>query len=102
MKSATGSTPAGRTNWVKFRKKDAQRNGIYVDVDTSSAGFDSTPQYITSIGGTRDQWLITGASAIYKPSKSGFRVYLHQVGLGLTPEYANERDWHINWAAFGD
>ncbi len=97
MKLATGSTPAGSTNWVKY-----SANGIYVDVDTSSAGFSSTPQYITSLGGNSNHWTTTGASSIYNAAASGFRIYIYKAGVDLTPEYANERNWHINWAAFGE
>jgi hypothetical protein len=95
---ATGSTPAGSTNWIQFEYGP----GIYVDIDASSAGFSGTPQYITSLGGNNDHWRTTGATSIYNATNAGFRVYVRNVDdANITPQYANQNGWHINWAAFG-
>jgi hypothetical protein len=92
---ARGSTPAGNTAWKQYGEK-----GIFVDVDTSSAGFTTTPIYITSLGGQGNHWETTGATAIYNPTPTGFRVYLRLAPLRpITPAFANQYRWHINWIA---
>ena len=91
---ARGSTPPGNTVWQQYNE------GIFVDVDTSLAGFTTTPIYITSLGGTGNHWSITGATSIYIPTPIGFRVYLREsTGGSLTPTFANQKEWHINWIA---
>ncbi len=89
MKIATGSTPAGDTDWIQYPP-----HGIYVDIDTSAAGFTRTPVYITSIDGEGFHWTTKGASSIYKASSTGFRIYIWkdtlEDGADLTPEYAND------------
>jgi hypothetical protein len=93
---ARGSTPLGNTAWQQYPGGE----GIFVDVDTSSAGFTSTPIYVTSIGGTSSHWWTTGATSIYSPTPTGFRVYVRwSTGGSLTPELANQLGWHINWIA---
>ena len=90
-----GSTPVGNTAWQQYGAE-----GIFVDVDTSSAGFKTTPIYITSLGGRGNHWQTTGATAIYNPTPTGFRVYLRFAPLGpITPAFANQQGWHINWIA---
>jgi hypothetical protein len=93
---ARGSTPVGNTDWQQYYDGE----GVFVDVDTSSAGFKSTPIYITSIGGTGFHWGTTGATSIYLPTPTGFRVYVRwSTGGALTPATANQLGWHINWIA---
>ena len=93
---ARGSTPVGTTAWQQYW--DGQ--SIFVDVDTSSAQFASTPIYITSLGGNGGHWATTGATSIYLPTPTGFRVYVRWWGGGpLTPAIANQYGWHINWIA---
>lgn len=97
-----GSTPVGNTAWQPyFVPGDATAGqGIFVDVDTSSAGFTTTPIYITSIGGNGGHWGTTGATSIYNPTPTGFRVYIrYPDGGSLTPAFANQYGWHINWIA---
>jgi hypothetical protein len=98
---ATGSTPVGTTAWQQY--SDGQ--SIFVDVDTSSGGFTTTPIYITSLGGFGSHWATTGATSIYAATPTGFRVYIRfeYTGPGslpaLTPAVANQYGWHINWIA---
>lgn len=94
---AKGSTPVGNTAWQQYPE------GIFVDVDTSSAGFKTTPIYITSLGGAGNHWRTTGATSIYLPTPTGFRVYVRwAIGGPLTPAVANQYQWHINWIAVLD
>jgi hypothetical protein len=91
-----GATPVGNTAWQPYTE------GIFVDVDTSSAQFTSTPVYITSLGGNGPHWATTGATSIYLPTPTGFRVYVRWANGGsLTPDVANQNGWHINWIASG-
>lgn len=92
-----GSTPIVNTNWVDYIF-NGQLIGIYVDVDTSSAGFTSTPIYITSLGGDAHHWSITGASSIYDAKPTSFRVYLRESdGTALNSQYAKDDHWYIQW-----
>ncbi|MDD3565958.1 MAG: C1 family peptidase [Methanothrix sp.] len=89
---AAGSTTPGATDWVQYGS-----NGLYLDVDTSSAGFTETPIYITSLGGT-NIWATTGATSIYVPTPTGFRIFVKfSNGAQITPDQANLWNWHIQW-----
>ncbi|WP_445248781.1 hypothetical protein [Microcoleus sp. OTE_8_concoct_300] len=96
---ARGSTPVGNTAWQQYSDGES----IFVDVDTSSAGFTTTPIYITSLGGLGYHWATTGATSIYVPTPTGFRVYVRFAradwSAALTPAFANQNQWHINWIA---
>ena len=99
---ARGSTPVGNTAWQPYFVPGGLTDGqgIFVDVDTSSAKFTTTPIYITSLGGTGYHWGTTGATSIYVPTPTGFRVYIRfPDGSSLTPAFANQNGWHINWIA---
>ena len=91
----TGQTTPGSTSWV-----DYYSTGIYVYVDTSACGFTSTPLYHTTIGGDGYHWEVRGASSIYNPTPTGFRVFI-EYGPGINPTKANGTNfkWHINWSA---
>ena len=97
-KFASGRTQPGATNWQKGD------DFIFVDLDTSAAGFAQTPIYITSIAGSNDHYGTTGASSVYRATATGFRVYIrwekdYKTEV-LTPELANSKQWHINWIGF--
>ncbi|MFD7131997.1 hypothetical protein [Streptomyces sp. NPDC059894] len=99
MPSITG---AGRTRSGQGWQKYEEGGGIYLDVDTSSAGFSAsfdTPVYVLSLGGNGTHWTVTGSSAVYSPTHSGFRVYLKKIDPNdrLTVEKAQEWGFHINW-----
>lgn len=91
-----GSTPTADTNWVDYIF-DGQLVGIYVDVDTSSAGFTRTPIYITSLGGDAHHWGVTGASSIYEATPTSFRIYLESPDLTINSQYAKDYHWYIQW-----
>jgi hypothetical protein len=100
---ARGSTPVGNTAWQPYSLQAGLTGGpgVFVDVDTSSAGFTTTPIYITSLGGTGYHWGTTGATSIYNPTPTGFRIYIRYPDASslLTPAFANQYGWHINWIA---
>jgi hypothetical protein len=91
VRMASGKTAP--TNWIAYGA-----NGIYVDVNTTSGGFVQPPAYITSIGGNGNHWATTGATSIYSPTATGFRIYVRWVDGGpLTPSVAQGYGWFINW-----
>jgi hypothetical protein len=106
MGAATGPTGApvrlvvGRTDphttpWVQYN-----HGGIYVDIDTSSAQFASTPYYFTSLSGHTNNWMAQGVTSIYLPTATGFRVH---VGYReLTAAQANSWGWSMSWIAIGN
>lgn len=98
-KIASGRTQPGATNWQVYHV-----NAIYVDVDTSAAGFTQTPVYVTSIGGDSQHYGTDGASAVYSATATGFRIFIkwdtgYKNSNAITPEEANASKWHINWIA---
>jgi hypothetical protein len=102
----TGKTPRGNTDWKPVPREPL---GICVQVDTSSAGFKTTPNYVASLAGHDYHWMLTGTSAIYDPTPTGFTINLRwwnweqpavsgHPGLPpLTREFANQRGWHVTW-----
>lgn len=93
LKLGSGATPQGTTDWKPYSGV-----GVYVDVNTTAAGFNKTPKYFTMLGGSSSQLATTGATSIYSPASTGFRVYVRwSNGIELTPETANSYGWHIQW-----
>ncbi|WP_248960393.1 hypothetical protein [Sphaerisporangium perillae] len=73
-------------------------NGLYIDVDTSTGHFTSTPVYTASVGGLSGQWTLTGTSTVYDPTPTGFRIYVRQhAGGPLTTFTAQSSKWYVNW-----
>jgi hypothetical protein len=94
----SGVTKAGATGW----KKVANTNNIlYVDVDTKSSDFKSTPKYITSIHGGSNHWRVTGAHAVYNPKKDSLRMYVVYPSA-ITPAIAEASDWTIAYVGSSD
>lgn len=94
VRIGSGSTPVGSTNWQQY----TGGRGVYVDVDTSAAGFKTTPSYVTSIGGVTHHWATTGGSSVYSATATKFRIYVRWIdGAPLSPTTANQYKWHINW-----
>ncbi|HEX6468224.1 MAG TPA: hypothetical protein VF069_03940 [Streptosporangiaceae bacterium] len=89
---AAGSTAPGQ-GWMSYGG-----TGLFIDVDTSSAHFTGNPTYTSSVGGTGGQWALTGTSAIYFPTATGFRIYVRwSDGSALTPATAQGFGWYVNW-----
>jgi hypothetical protein len=95
LRIAVGKMDPQKTSWVQYSS-----GGIYVDIDTSSAGFSSTPYYFTSLGGHTNNWMAQGVTSIYQPTARGFRVHVSH--RDLTAAQAEEWGWYINWIAIGD
>ncbi|MFI0425081.1 hypothetical protein [Spongiactinospora sp. 9N601] len=92
LRIGSGTTPPGQ-GWGNNGR------GIYLDVDTSSAGFTGTPIYTSSLAGDGTMWDYVGASAIYNPTPTGFRVYIQHYRDTQTtgPDHAQRYNFHINW-----
>ena len=87
------------STWVQY----TGGRGVYIDIDTSSCHFGSTPMYITSLVGNSSHWSTTGGSSVYSPTNKGFRVYVRwAAGSPLTPAQAKSLGWRINWVAIGN
>jgi hypothetical protein len=98
-KIATGST--NPSAWQQYNPPG--NTGVYVDVDTSPAGFTKTPTYITALHGFSSHWATAGASSIYNATPTGFRIYIRWLdGQPLTPQRAQELGWHIQWIGIED
>jgi len=95
VRLVVGRTDPHQTPWVQYN-----HGGIYVDIDTSSAGFASTPYYFTSLSGHTNNWMAQGVTSIYLPTATGFRVH---VGYReLTAAQANSWGWSMSWIAIGN
>jgi hypothetical protein len=87
----------GRTRPSDWKQYGAK--GITVKVDTSPAGF-MNAMYFTSLGGNELHWATLGATSIYKPTPTGFEVFVRWAdGSNLTPADAKNYGWYINWMA---
>eukprot|EP00729_Bicosta_minor_P018365 gene18365-5136_t len=101
----TGDTGASITNWVRYDESGSNYDS-YVDVDTRACGFsiDTTPIYIPSLHCSGHCAFVQGASEIYTPTATGFRVYLTSSDRSSkidTYTYSWESDWHVQWVAKG-
>jgi hypothetical protein len=107
MRIGSGSTKPGSTNWQPYDPTSSiPGRGIFVDVDTSAAGFTKTPNYVISVCGYSHHWILTGTSQVYDPTPTSFRVYVRysynksgQEAPPLTPGDANSQPWrwHVTW-----
>jgi hypothetical protein len=102
-----GSTEPGNTHWkAYYYGDDWQFTGLYTDVEHQALADiygEPWPEdiefgVVTSLVGNDSHWNVLGANAIYDLSHKGFRVYLqYPDGTAPTPQFANEKKWHINW-----
>jgi hypothetical protein len=104
MRIASGSTKPGETNWKQYEPSNPLKRGVWVDVDTTSGGFNKTPNYVISVCGRSRVWELAGTSAVYDPTPTGFRVYVRwsynkpgQEAPPLTPAEANGCGWYVTW-----
>ena len=107
VRTYCGQTTRGDTAWNYVASEEdccgCTCQGLCLTIDTSAAGFTSTPLYFTSISGDAGHWRVLGHNAIYLATPNSFKIFIHYQGNiegGLTPSYANEMGWHINWCAY--
>lgn len=76
-------------------------DGIYLDVDTSSAKFSTTPTYVISLGGPGgSMWQAGGgASSVYDTTPQSFRVYIRRSDGAALPvaTITDDWKWYVNW-----
>ena len=95
----SGTTGAGRTDWKKWATGE-----IYLWVDTRDCGFVGIPTVTTTMSVSVISKRITGTSQVAYVGAGGFRVYLQgfvDENGDLSPEYAKDRAYAINWLAVG-
>ncbi|WP_437658898.1 serine protease [Sorangium sp. So ce1182] len=92
LNQCTGSTAPG-SNWVQY-----STDSVYIDVNTSSCQRTVKPLYFASLRGQSSFFSANGVTSIYKPTPTGFRVYLSQPGL--TAADAAARQYSIDWGAY--
>jgi hypothetical protein len=89
---ASGQTVPGQ-GWLSYFGV-----GLYIDVDTSAAHFTGAPTYTTSVGGYGNHWALTGTSAVYSPTATGFRMYIRwSDGHAMSVADAQNNGWYVNW-----
>lgn len=88
---------AGQTNPGAGWKYDATNKGLFIDVDTSSGGFGSTPVYVVSLQGAERQWATTGGCCVYFPTSRSFRVYVKYPNEPISEDDAVVGAWQVNW-----
>jgi hypothetical protein len=95
---AAGSSPKDGSGWQTY--PGGGPGALFIDVNTSAAGFSRTPVYVTSLGGRTRHWELVGVSAVYQPTATGFRVHLrHLKDVPITRLDALDNSWHVNWHA---
>ncbi|CAF3530260.1 unnamed protein product [Rotaria sp. Silwood1] len=75
-------------------------NGIYMDISTSTCGFNSTPLYFTSMAGNNLHWILAGYTAIYSPTTTSFRIYSRSLETMTNTQllsYSQTYLWNVNW-----
>ncbi|CAF1227796.1 unnamed protein product [Rotaria sordida] len=75
-------------------------NGLFMDIDTTSCRFNSTPLYFTSMAGTSSHWDLAGYTAIYSPTNTSFRIYTRSLNTMNSTEmlsYSQTYIWNVNW-----
>jgi len=85
-------TAIGGPKWKKFGS-----HSLFLDVDTSTAGFPGTPNYITAMNGEHSHWRTVGSHAIYEPSATSFRIYVLYELSEVKVSQASKWQWAINW-----
>jgi len=88
-----GTTNTDGTGWIPYKDY-----ALYIDVNTNKCNFSTTPLYFTSLSGQTRMWDLIGAGSIYRPTTTGFTVYLRSPFVEtITVAEADEYDWHIQW-----
>jgi hypothetical protein len=102
-----GQTQPG-VGWVIGGSYGGVNNILYIDVDTSSYNFASTPMYIANVTTTSPEHfpsLLLGGSAPYDVSAHGFKILIKfdrgmELTQKLTPELAAQKQFQVTWVAF--
>jgi hypothetical protein len=94
-KICSGSMLSEKIEWNIY---NGNKTAAYADIDTSTCGFAATPRYFVSLVGNQGhQWEFNGASAIYAPTKTGFRIYLKNWAAHDAVKDLNEQKIYVDW-----
>lgn len=85
-----GQTQPGQ-GWEQF-----DTDTTTLRVDTSAAGFSSTPVYVISVGGAHGHYAVTGAACVYYPAPNKFEIFLRYPFLPAA-DTARKAGWYVNW-----
>ena len=97
LRICTGKTAPGNTNWQSYGTE-----GLVLWVNISNCDFELTPFLVSALHGSTSHWGTTGGSNVYDVSPSSFAVYVrYSSGGALTPQNANDMNWHLHWIAIG-
>ncbi len=95
----TGSCPPKWTAYISVYGK----HGVFMDVDTSVAGFKPGDDvtYTATLNGSADLWTVVGSTSLYPlpPTSSfrvGFRVYLFDT-VCSSGIHGRSADWTLKW-----
>lgn len=92
-KVCTGTTGRTSTSWSN------RGSWVNMKVTIQGCGFVKVPTVTTSIEGTSEHYLVTGASAVYSVTTSSFTICLK--GDSNTASNARDYDWNVEWIAVG-
>ena len=100
IKIVCGRTSVDATAWVLVNAADKR---VKVTVDTSGAGFSSTPYYLVSLAGDMYNNRNIGGQSVHSPTVTSFVVAPQYTGpLAFNDSVARSWKWHITWCAFGN
>jgi hypothetical protein len=89
---AAGSTVPGE-GW-----EQSGTGSLKIHVDTTSAHFTGIPVYVTSVAGAGNHFALTGTSAVYLPTVTGFDIFVRWAnGAPITPADAVSGGWYVHW-----
>lgn len=79
-------------------RHSADSKGLQIDVDTSQRRFGQLPTYVASVTTDFMHWRVSGAGGIYRPSNTGFRLYLG--GAAKHPKFAKMYKWRVAYIGY--
>ncbi len=96
-KIASGTTKP--TDWqTNYDAPGIGNGGIFMDVNTSKAGFSKIPVYVTTLHGNNTNWASPGCISISAASNKGFRVQVRWADNIMIPlDVMKSSDWCIQW-----
>ncbi|RJL35952.1 DUF11 domain-containing protein [Bailinhaonella thermotolerans] len=93
---ACGLTASGRTEPGKGWRWYSDKT-VFIDVDTTDAGFTATPVYLTSLDAGQS-WVPNGFTQVSGAAPTGFRLYFWRAdGAPFSPADAERLNLQVNW-----
>lgn len=88
------------TSNSRWKTAPEHKKAIMMDVDTTASKFPTMPSYVAAIwrGPITKTRALFGGSTVFKPSRTGFRVYVFN--SGVTAQAANLMEWQVNYVGF--